>query len=538
MNKPSKLPIAFVIILIRAKLSFVQAKFYTVSSKMLDQKYNNATQTLLPENSNNRNIFFSKSCIPFADDFETSSAKNLSILCKERSKLRLDEQSFLLTFLIQLKICQLVSGKPWLDKECANPLHDITDYHKASYDKMCNPAKYASFCQLTELKQDHQPSTIIRRWLKQRNIAIQDSSDKILNETFHTGNTTNILPRLGKMICQSIESYFEVLSENLLQEDFDNVTLNSLNVFYNFHYTEWFHKDIAFCEDVGCGVSRKNYKNFSITFHDCASEFCQIAIIVAMVVDGVIALLVVVSNILVVIVFFRTSIMKNNPGYFKLNLAIADFGIGLIIIPSVIYNRYHQTYSPLPYRCDGKFVGLIDYFSQGYLTTISFFGLLLFFVSVFTLLVASIDRYFAVSRPFKYNKGKYFTKKRTIVTLLLIWLLGAALSMTSIFGNSSYELFGNDLILAWNQMYVAFLGLTIPLILAWILNIAIFFSVRAQNQKKNENKKKRSQNANSQSNRTSASSISVIKLNCTNDWATESQVHCFSCKNTYKTPDK
>ena len=188
------------------------------------------------------------------------------------------------------------------------------------------------------------------------------------------------------MTCQSIESYFDVLSEQLIQEDFANFRESWYVPFYNVQYTEWFFIYRAFCENAACGVSAKNYANSSIRFVDCVPVFFQFVIVVVMIFDCFLTLITIFANVLIPTIFVRTSTMKNIPGYFKLSLALADLGVGLMIMPSLVYNRYWQAYSSLPYRNDTMDLRLNDYFPQNYLNVSSFFGILFVFVSLYTLL--------------------------------------------------------------------------------------------------------------------------------------------------------
>ena len=489
MSKAPKLCFAFVAVFVAAKLSASQR--HTVVSSTLEGNLNNVAQSFFQpsENSSYKHVSFENSTM--ISFYRTSAT--LTAMCRNKPKFKLDE-NFLLTFLLQLKLCQLATGKTWFNEECSKQRFGLTDYHKTSYDKICNPDKYASFCQLTEIKQHLQPSTIIRRWLQQRNIVIQDSDDEKQDETFHNRSTAGNLTRLERMTCQSIESYFEVLSEQMLQNDSVNLSQNRWNAFRNVPYTEWYHKDRAFCKEFGCGVSTKDYENFSITFQDCVSESCQLANVIAIVIDCAIALLVVVANLAVLTIFIRTSMMKNIPGYFKLNLAIADFSVGLSIILTIIYNRYCQTFLPLPYRSDGVHFGLLNYFSKNHLHGVGVVGLLFLFVSIFTLCVASVDRYLAITKPFKYRQGKYFTKKKTAVILMILWLIGAAWALILVFVSDSFTTFGTDLILP-NQKEITILygfSLVVPLVTAWLLNIALLFNVRANNRKRANSESKRS----------------------------------------------
>ena len=422
-----------------------------------------------------------------------SQARSLILYCQERPKFILGSE-VLITFLLRLKLCQLVTGNSWFDEECAKPLYLLTDYHKTTYNKMCNPFRYASDCPTVKSKQSRLPSTIISSWLNQRNISIDVSFKRETIDANDIGNTIANLTRSEKLTCQSIESYFDVLSDHVLEKDFDNFTDSSFIPFYNIQYTEWFFIYRVFCKNIACGVSAKDYANSSIAFHDCAPENCQLVTAVVMVIDSVITLITVAANLLILTIFFRTSIMKNIPGYFKLSLAFADLGVGLIIMPSVLFNRYRQTHLPLPYRNDTMVLRLNDFYPLSYLNVSGFFGILFVFVSLYTLCAASVDRYLAITRPFKYEEGKYFTKKRTFVVLLLVWLIGAIWAIIPFFINSLYASFGNDFIIPSNGFLVLLYGLClgIPLIIVWVFNIALILNVRSQYRKRAVSYRKRS----------------------------------------------
>ena len=413
--------------------------------------------------------------------------KRVMLYCQEKPKFNL-YKDVLLTFLLRLKLCQLVTGYPWFDEECAKPLYDLTDYHKTSYAKMCNPTKYAFHCKHSRKKQNCLQSTIIRSWLNQINISKHVSNETKCVDEITMKNIETDLTRLEKMTCQSIESYFDVLFEHeyVLQKNSVNFTKSSFPPFHNVQYTEWFFIFIVFCENVACGVSAKNYANFSITFLDCVADSCRSVITGIMVFDGVLTLTTVVANFLILIIFFRTSILNNIPGYFKLSLAFSDLGVGIIIMPSFIYNRYRKTHTPLPYRNDTMRINLNDYFSQSYIQASGFFWIFFVFVSLYTLCAASVDRYLAITRPFKYEKRKYLTKNRTVIILLLVWLIGAALAAVPFFVNSSYGSLGDDVIIAMESFLLLLYGLflAIPLIIVWIFNILLLSNVRSQYQKK------------------------------------------------------
>ena len=147
MSKPPKLCFAFVAVFVAAKLRASQG--HTVVSSTLEGNCNKVALSFFQpsENSSYKHVSFENST---RINFYRTSA-TLTAMCREKPKFRLDK-NFLLTFLLQLKLCQLATGKTWFNEECSKQRFGLTDYHKTSYVKICNPAKYASFCQLTEIK--------------------------------------------------------------------------------------------------------------------------------------------------------------------------------------------------------------------------------------------------------------------------------------------------------------------------------------------------------------------------------------------------
>ena len=471
-------------VFVTAKIKVSQIQHFSTEINMSSSGGSNSTQMQHSMFNESKNIFCSKNSEKLNNDALLLS-KGLMFYCQKKPKFYLG-RGVLLTFLLRLKVCQLATDQPWFDEECAKPLYSLTAYHKTSYDSVCNPTKYEMYCQVTENKQNKLLSTIITSLIHRHNITMQASNKTEHFGKINIGNTTANLNRSKKLICQSIESYFDVLYEQVFRNDFVNFTENSFVPFYNVQYTEWFFTFRVICENAACGVSAKDYAKLSIRFLDCVSELCQIVTVVVMVFDAALILITVGANFLILIIFFRTSIMNNIPGYFKLSLALADLGVGIIIMPTVIYNRYRKTYTPLPYRNDTMRLRLHNYFSQSYLQVLIFFGLLFVFVSLYTLCVASVDRYLAITRPFKYEKRKYFTKKSTAVILLLVWLVGAAWAVVPLFIDSPYGSLGDDLVVAKGYSFLLLYGLFlgIPLIVVWVFNIALLSNVRSQYQKR------------------------------------------------------
>ena len=411
----------------------------------------------------------------------------------------------LLTYLLRLKLCQIVSNQPWFEEDCERQLYAFTSYHKKAYAKFCNPSEYAMTCQMIQIKPERLPVSIIRSWVSLNNISTSPEYVETRNYSFIVGNTNSHLSPFDSMICSSIESYFDVVFEQIQSDEKFNLSQNGLLPFRNVQYTEWFLRFREFCYATACGVTMENYTTSPVTAYDCFPPSCRPSFVLDMVIDGIICVLIVVANSLVIIVFIRSPAIKNIPGYFKMSLAFADLLVGVIVMPAILYNHYVVSFLPLPFREEGSLPEHTDYFSQAYLNAIGFFTNLGEIASVYTLCAASVDRYFAIAQPFKYDEGKYFTKKNSICVILGIWLFGILCSIVPIFSKYGYGISGVDLVLAIGNLpiIVYSIALGLPLVAVWVFNIAVFASVRKQNRKRSSFRKA-SNFANTHSTRTNS----------------------------------
>ena len=119
--------------------------------------------------------------------------------------------------------------------------------------------------------------------------------------------------------------------------------------------------------------------------------------------------------------------MQNSQSNFKISLAIADIIYAIVIVPSVLYNLLSFTRSPfvvkeIDFGANGSFSysRFTDVYNYIY---VEFFGFVYFavlMVSLYTLLVASADRLFAVARPFTYRTLN--TKKISKRVCVAVWV--------------------------------------------------------------------------------------------------------------------
>ena len=106
----------------------------------------------------------------------------------------------------------------------------------------------------------------------------------------------------------------------------------------------------------------------------------------------------VLGNVLVVFIIAVRPRLRNQPNWFVLSLALADFAVGLIYFPTYFFCRK---------------LGLCK-------TTIAHdIAFLAMFASVTSLCAMAFDRYIAIMKPFKYVT--WMTRRRAALLIALAW---------------------------------------------------------------------------------------------------------------------
>ena len=136
---------------------------------------------------------------------------------------------------------------------------------------------------------------------------------------------------------------------------------------------------------------------------------------------------------------------------YRLSLAIADFIMGMVVIPMTIGMWYKGlTQSPsftesrnvtdyaiandssLPMQLivvESKYL-LPNQFSKSYVLIFNFVSVLSVFVSGFSMVAASMDRFVAIFRPLKYNEVKALSAAK--ITVASLWFVGLILAILPI----------------------------------------------------------------------------------------------------------
>ena len=140
---------------------------------------------------------------------------------------------------------------------------------------------------------------------------------------------------------------------------------------------------------------------------------------------SVLFLIAVGGNLLVFMVVLGQRRMRTVTNFFLLNLAIGDIAKGLICIPFTFVANVLVPYWPF-----GSFMCPFVFYMQAVVV----------FVSAFTLVAMSIDRYVAILYPLRPK----LTKKKLIFIIVLIWAVALAVPLPTAFKSHLMNPFVND----------------------------------------------------------------------------------------------
>jgi len=221
------------------------------------------------------------------------------------------------------------------------------------------------------------------------------------------------------------------------------------------------------------------------------------------------AVVITVVNFLVILVLSTTKKLGNSQTIYKLSLAVANFLVGILVIPTCFYNLSQYLWQPLTvssvtitgYKYDNinttfkydernisKNIHKIlqnDVLSSSYINCIGFLTIVSILVSIYTLVAAGFDRLFAIYKPLSYNKAKAI--KYAKIACVICWIFVGVFSLIPIFTPPNSLRFGVSFLLIvaiCNWIFVGILYIIIlllPLVLVWILNIMVYIIIKKHN---------------------------------------------------------
>ena len=174
----------------------------------------------------------------------------------------------------------------------------------------------------------------------------------------------------------------------------------------------------------------------------------------------------VLGNSFVLLAIWRTRALRTVTNCFIGSLAAADVLVGIVIPPTVL----------LPYRGLPK-----EFYGCVLLNTVV---VLITNISVLNLLAVALERFLAISDPFRYQR--LMTVKRAMVVVLITWVVAILLGLVPIMGwNLGQERFKTcsfiEVIDMKYMVYLNFFGVIIPpLVFMLVIYLYIFHIIRKQ----------------------------------------------------------
>ena len=233
---------------------------------------------------------------------------------------------------------------------------------------------------------------------------------------------------------------------------------------------------------------------------------------------GFSAAIIIMACSLAMLVIYKNRKLHNIQGILRFNLAFSDclssFGfVGAAVAP------YFYVYSPVEFKnpdfeskqsAQRFFNGSVndknfEFFVQNKLKynpdydnqALVLFGIICYsagFSSMYTYLVASIDRFIAIKYPFKYRRKA--SKSKAYKICVLIWLVAITVNLTLTLKRKIKFYFFKSMFIFYNGEYeliVDLVYLFVPLLVCWVLNLTTLYSIRKSKQKMLKVARKRAQ---------------------------------------------
>lgn len=146
------------------------------------------------------------------------------------------------------------------------------------------------------------------------------------------------------------------------------------------------------------------------------SGYTITSIIIASVIVTVLMIIIVVGNMLVIIAIATEKALKNIQNWFIASLAVADFFLGLVIMPFSLANELMGYWVFGSWWCDIH----------------SAADVLLCTASIMNLCLISLDRYWSITQAVEYLKTR--TPARAAFNIATVWIMSALICIPPLLG--------------------------------------------------------------------------------------------------------
>ncbi|KAK0083052.1 hypothetical protein PV325_009447 [Microctonus aethiopoides] len=174
--------------------------------------------------------------------------------------------------------------------------------------------------------------------------------------------------------------------------------------------------NISYINDTYENITNSNSTYVVIGEGMYPSGYSLIQIILASIAATILMITVVVGNMLVIIAIATEKALKNIQNWFIASLAVADFFLGLVVMPFSLANE------------------IMGYWIFGYwwCDIYSAMDVLLCTASIMNLCLISLDRFWSITQAVEYLKKR--TPARAALMIALVWILSALICIPPLLG--------------------------------------------------------------------------------------------------------
>ena len=225
---------------------------------------------------------------------------------------------------------------------------------------------------------------------------------------------------------------------------------------------------------------------------------CRFNIVLYLVVNIFLALAIAIGNATILGVLSHKK--QNVQSIYRLSLAVADFIMGVVVIPMSIGTAYNQLVHNPPLTKAGNVTDYVTANDSGLsmqsvvvelkgpyqnnnlsnyvaVSAIGFFNVLSLSMSVFSLVAATFDRFVAMHRPLKYDHSKAICAAK--ITVISLWFVGLTLAILPIvIPDVDYTLYISSFVSNGGNPFLMMYGIGFMVVLMWFLMIATYVAAR------------------------------------------------------------
>lgn len=173
-------------------------------------------------------------------------------------------------------------------------------------------------------------------------------------------------------------------------------------------------EDLLLSQENGTGNG--SFPNGSVSLPHYPSGYTLPQIVLASIVVTILMIVVVVGNMLVIIAITTEKALKNIQNWFIASLAVADFFLGLVIMPFSLANELMGYWIFGHWWCDVH----------------SAMDVLLSTASIMNLCLISLDRYWSITQAVEYLKKR--TPGRAVMMIAIVWVVSALICIPPLLG--------------------------------------------------------------------------------------------------------